>query len=74
MPFLNDLKKLEENYRKYKIDLYLKRYKKALQSIVKCGVDYEPELLKLVEANKLFSEALKYYKPTDSLFKVEALP
>ena len=37
LPFLNDLKKLEENYRKYKIDLYLKRYKKALQSIVKCG-------------------------------------
>jgi len=37
LPFLNDLKKLEENYRKYKIDLYLKRYKKALQSIVKCS-------------------------------------
>lgn len=36
LPFLNDLKKLEENYMKYKIDLYLKRYKKALQSIVKC--------------------------------------
>lgn len=37
LPFLNELKKLEENYRKYKIDLYLKRYKKALPSIVKCG-------------------------------------
>lgn len=70
MPFLNDLKKLEENYRKYKIDLYLKRYKKALQSIIKCGADYEQELLKLIESNKLFSEALKYYKPADSLFQV----
>ena len=39
LPFLNDLKKLEENHMKYKIDLYLKRYKKALQSIVKCGIN-----------------------------------
>lgn len=37
LPFLNELKSFEENYRKYKIDLYLKRYKKALDSIVKCG-------------------------------------
>ncbi len=37
LPFLNELRKLEENYRKYKIDMYLKRYKKALGSIAKCG-------------------------------------
>ncbi len=41
LPFLNDLKKLEENYMKYKIDLYLKRFKKALQSIIKCGMNIE---------------------------------
>jgi elongator complex protein 1 len=43
LPFLNDLKKLEENHMKYKIDLYLKRYKKALQSIVKCSTNINPE-------------------------------
>ena len=37
LPFLNELRRLDEHYRKYRIDLYLKRYKKALQSIVKCG-------------------------------------
>ena len=70
LPFLNELKKLEENYRKYKIDLYLKRYKKALESIVKCGQGHKAEMIKLVDDQKLFSEALKYYKINDEMFKV----
>ncbi len=74
LPFLNDLKKLEENYRKYKIDLYLKRYKKALQSIVKCNAENqnderEKEILKLVNDFKLYSEALRYYQVKDDLFR-----
>lgn len=69
LPFLNELKKLEENYRKYKIDFYLKRYKKALQSIIKCGVEHKEEIIRLVDDHKLYSECLKHYKPSDDMFK-----
>ncbi len=37
LPFLNDLKRQNQNYMKYKIDLYLKKYNKALISLVQCG-------------------------------------
>ena len=70
LPFLNDLKKLEENHMKYKIDLYLKRYKKALQIIVKCGGSRYDEVIKLTDDHKLYTEALKYYNVNDKLFKV----
>ncbi len=70
LPFLNDLKKLDEDYMKYKIDLYLKRYKKALQSIVKCGEAHREEVVKLTDDHKLYSEALKYYTSGDELFQV----
>lgn len=37
LPFLNMLKKLEPNYQRYTINKHLKRYKKALQHLSKCG-------------------------------------
>ncbi|XP_048451171.1 elongator complex protein 1 isoform X1 [Rhincodon typus] len=37
LPFLNNLKKMETNYQRYNIDKYLKRYKKALNHLSKCG-------------------------------------
>ena len=50
LPFLNDLNKMEENYRKFKIDQTLKRYSRALQSIALCGklysrVDFKSQFL-----------------------------
>ena len=36
LPFLNELNKLPLDYRHYKIDVHLKRYRKALQHISKC--------------------------------------
>ena len=45
LPFLNDLKKLPEVYRKHKIDVHLKRYKSALKHIVDCGEDYLEECM-----------------------------
>ncbi|RNA26145.1 elongator complex 1 [Brachionus plicatilis] len=69
LPFLNELKKLEENYRKFKIDFYLKRFKKALQSIIKCGNEYNDEIIKLVDNHKLYSECLRHYSPSEEMFK-----
>ena len=37
LPFLNQLNRLPLDYRCYKIDAHLKRYKKALRYISKCG-------------------------------------
>jgi elongator complex protein 1 len=70
LPFLNDLKKLEVNYRKYKIDCYLKRFKNALQNIVKCGENHYEETLKLIDNNRLYTEGLKHFQPDNEMFKV----
>lgn len=37
LPFLNQLNRLPLDYRCFKIDCHLKRFKKALHHIVKCG-------------------------------------
>ncbi|KAF5903355.1 elongator complex protein 1 [Clarias magur] len=65
LSFLNMLKTLEPNYQRYTIDKYLKRYKKALNQLSKCGEEHFTELLNLVKDQKLYTEALQFY-PTDS--------
>uniref|UniRef100_A0A3Q1ESC3 Elongator complex protein 1 n=1 Tax=Acanthochromis polyacanthus TaxID=80966 RepID=A0A3Q1ESC3_9TELE len=61
LPFLNMLKSLEPNYQRYTIDKHLKRYKKALLHLSKCGEEHFGEALQLVKEQKLYSEALKLY-------------
>ena len=60
-PFLNELKKCEENYRKYKINLHLKRYEKALECLAK-NEEYLNEALELVKNQRLYNQALKLYQ------------
>ncbi|XP_029459838.1 elongator complex protein 1 isoform X2 [Rhinatrema bivittatum] len=59
LPFLNSLKKMETNYQRYTIDKYLKRYKKALGHLSKCGPEHFSEFLNLVKDQNLYTEALK---------------
>ncbi|XP_078070069.1 elongator complex protein 1 isoform X2 [Mustelus asterias] len=66
LPFLNNLKKMETNYQRYTIDKYLKRYKKALSHLSKCGPQHFTELLNLVKDQQMYSEALKLF-PVSSL-------
>uniref|UniRef100_UPI003AAE985C elongator complex protein 1 n=2 Tax=Centroberyx gerrardi TaxID=166262 RepID=UPI003AAE985C len=61
LPFLNMLKSLEPNYQRFSIDKHLKRYRKALHHISKCGEERFPEALMLVKEQKLYSEALRLY-------------
>nr|XP_006133345.1 elongator complex protein 1 [Pelodiscus sinensis] len=63
LPFLNTLRKMETNYQCYTIDKYLKRYKKALCHLSKCGPEHFSEFLNLVKDQNLYSEALKLYPP-----------
>uniref|UniRef100_A0A8C1LBU3 Elongator complex protein 1 n=1 Tax=Cyprinus carpio TaxID=7962 RepID=A0A8C1LBU3_CYPCA len=65
LPFLNMLKTLEPNYQHYTIDKHLKRYRKALHHLSKCGEEHFTELLSLVKDQRLYSEALELY-PSDS--------
>lgn len=68
LPFLNELKQLEENYRKFRIDNHLKRYEKALTHIVKCGVEKLDECLELIEKNGLYTSAIRLFKATDECY------
>lgn len=62
LPFLNELKQLDVQYRKFKIDSHLKRYHKALAHIVDCGDDRFDECLKLVNSENLHAEAMRLYE------------
>lgn len=62
LPFLNELKQLDESYRKFKIDSHLKRYHKALKHIVNCGEDRFDECLTLVNSENLHAEAMRLYE------------
>lgn len=68
LPFLNELKQLEENYRKYRIDNHLKRHQKALEHIVKCGVEKLEECLDLIEKHNLYTQALRLFKSSDECY------
>lgn len=68
IPFLNELKGFEENYRKYRIDNHLKRYEKALQHVVKCGAGKVDECLELIEKQNLYTHALRLFKKTDDCY------
>ncbi|GFO49807.1 elongator complex protein 1, partial [Plakobranchus ocellatus] len=69
IPFLNQLRRLEENYRYYSIDKHLKKYSKALEHISKCGDEHFEECISLVSEHKLYGQALLLYKPQSPQFK-----
>ncbi|KAM3939198.1 elongator complex protein 1 [Leptodactylus fuscus] len=69
LPFLNTLKKMETNYQRYTIDKHLKRYKKALKHLSKCGPEHFLEFLNLVKDQNLYTEALKLHSVGSSEYK-----
>ncbi len=71
LPFLNDLKRLLPDYRKYKIDVHLKRHSQALRHICNASTtDYDEECLELIRVHKLYREALKVFPETAPLYQV----
>jgi len=65
--FLNELKGLQEDYCKYKIDRHLGNNKLALLSLVKC--ERFEEVLDFVTQHNLYSQALTCYQPSSEHFK-----
>lgn len=66
LPFLNQLNRLPLDYRCYKIDAHLKRYKKALRYISKCGADKFEECFAFIREHALYQEALDIYTDRSS--------
>lgn len=69
IPFLNELKGFEENYRKFKIDYHLKRFDRALEHIVHCGVEKLDECLELISTHELHTKALRLFKKGHECYK-----
>lgn len=72
LPFMNGLKVLQETYRKFKIDLHLKRYEKAVTNGVQCGVEHFEECLQVIRENVLFGHALDLLDPQDRRYQTIA--
>ncbi|PSS15418.1 hypothetical protein PHLCEN_2v3256, partial [Hermanssonia centrifuga] len=63
LPFLRELRALEKNYQRFKIDDHLKRHEKALRNLsVRIGL---MKLLAYVEKHQLYDIALSIWKDTE---------
>lgn len=73
VPFLQELERYEENYRKFKIDCHLKRFSTAVAHISKCsGNERFLEALKIIKDRKLYAVALTAYEDTEYYKQVAA--
>ncbi|XP_037944663.1 putative elongator complex protein 1 [Teleopsis dalmanni] len=73
LPFFNELKSYDTNYRCYKIDEHLKRYQKALKGITACGEAKLDEALEFIKKHNLYALALKYYEAHPNCYKSTCL-
>ncbi|CAN8005373.1 unnamed protein product, partial [Ixodes hexagonus] len=69
VPFLNELNKLEPNYRRFKIDLHLGCHEKALKNISLCGESHFEECLNLIKSQRLFTSALYLFPEGSDQYK-----
>ncbi|XP_034114573.1 elongator complex protein 1 [Drosophila albomicans] len=62
LPYLNELKALPEDYRKFKIDEHLKRYDCALTHLAACGEEHYDLALDLIKQHNIYRKALLIYR------------
>lgn len=69
--FLNDMKRLDEDYRKYRIDLHLNRFSKAIQNIARYQDDDDKfqEALQLTITHGLYTEAMVAYRENEKYYR-----
>jgi elongator complex protein 1 len=77
LPFLTQMKALEENYRKYSIEMHLKRYRRALghlanvhtsvpvvpiaSDIRQCGEEHFGACMQLMKQHQLYDETIRIF-------------
>lgn len=72
LPFMNGLRQLEETYRKFQIDVHLKRYRKAVTNGIRCGAESFEECLDVIREQVLYSHAMDLLEATDERYKAIA--
>lgn len=63
LPFLGELSELPTPLRNYRVDLHLKRYKKALSNLAEAGPDHFDACIDLTEKYRLHTHALSIFEP-----------
>ena len=71
VPFLNELKNLEENYMKYSIDKHLKRYSSALVHLSHVTGKFD-EFINFAKEHELYSQAITLFKHNSKEYKTLA--
>lgn len=69
IPMLNELNEMDEDYRRFTINKHLKRFNKAIQSLVKCGPEKYDQLKTFVKYHSLYREALALLSPDKDIYK-----
>lgn len=67
VPYLQELKSLDPIYMKFKIHLDLKQFDKAVKKLAKGGAQYFDEAMVVVRKQRLFKQALEYFKDDSKL-------
>ncbi|KAH8382396.1 hypothetical protein KR009_003318 [Drosophila setifemur] len=62
LPYLNELKALPIDYRKFRIDDHLKRYSTALSHLSACGEEHHEEALEFIQKHELYTAGLTCYR------------
>lgn len=63
LPQLSALQQIGDvNYRRFRIDVQLKRYERALEHIVACGAQRSDECVELVTKHRLYTQALRAFR------------
>ncbi|KAJ8714548.1 hypothetical protein PYW07_002773 [Mythimna separata] len=68
VPMLDELNEMEENYKRFTINKHLKRFERAVESLVMCGPSRHNELKTFVKYHSLYREALSLFSPSDTIF------
>jgi elongator complex protein 1 len=59
---LEELQRLPPHYRRYRIDLHLKRFAKALEHLAQAGAEHFDEVVQLLRGHpELYSAAVSIY-------------
>ncbi|XP_017088750.3 elongator complex protein 1 [Drosophila bipectinata] len=69
LPYLNELKALPVDYRKFRIDDHLKKYASALSHLAACGEEHYEEALEFIKKHELYTAGLTCYQGHEDFHK-----
>lgn len=70
LPFLRDLRQLDQHLQRFKIDDHLQRYDSALKNLAQAGPEHFDETVEYTKRHGLFTIALTAFKNDPVKYKV----